>query len=182
MIKKVVFSIFALALFTVPAIAQKDNHWDTYVGYQFLRQNIDADRGDFTFNRDSDLNGFNVSTSYFSEDSPVGVTGEFAANFDTKDARNGFYTLMGGLTIQDRKAKFQPFVRGLAGTVVNRADEDARIVPRRSDFAFAAAFGGGADVKISKHVKLRLVQVDYLYSNSFGANQHNLRVGSGIVF
>ncbi len=51
--------------------------------------------------------------------------------------------------------------------------------------AFAMAAGGGVDVKIMRHVALRLVQADYYltrFDNSVNDHQNNLRIGAGLVF
>ena len=51
-----------------------------------------------------------------------------------------------------------------------------------SSNAFAMTTGGGADVTLSKHVSLRAIQVEYLYTRFGGASQNNLRIQSGIVW
>ena len=47
--------------------------------------------------------------------------------------------------------------------------------------AFAAAAGGGADVTLTRHVSLRAIQVDYLYTHFAGTGQNNLRMQSGLA-
>ena len=49
--------------------------------------------------------------------------------------------------------------------------------------AFALAFGGGFDAKVTPHVAVRLIQVDYVLTK-FGTNTHqnNARISAGIVF
>jgi hypothetical protein len=44
------------------------------------------------------------------------------------------------------------------------------------------AFGGGADITLSKHVSLRAAQFDYLYTHFGGEGQNNFRIQSGIVY
>jgi hypothetical protein len=57
-----------------------------------------------------------------------------------------------------------------------------------SSNSFAAAFGGGVDVRLSPAVSLRVIQAEYLLTHfrdldSFERhNQHNIRVSTGIVF
>ena len=56
-----------------------------------------------------------------------------------------------------------------------------------TDSANALAFqtGGGVDLRISKHLKVRAVQVDYLRTelpNGSSNLQNNLRVSAGVVF
>src|SRR5258708_6878230 len=48
--------------------------------------------------------------------------------------------------------------------------------------SFAMALGGGADYKLTEHVALRLIQVEYLYTHFAGTRQNNARIESGIVY
>jgi opacity protein-like surface antigen len=48
--------------------------------------------------------------------------------------------------------------------------------------SFAMAMGGGADYKLTEHVALRLIQVEYLYTHFGGNRQNNARIESGIVY
>ncbi len=54
-----------------------------------------------------------------------------------------------------------------------------------STSAFALAFGGGFDARVTPHVAVRLIQVDYVLTKfNDGANnrQNNARISAGIVF
>jgi opacity protein-like surface antigen len=48
--------------------------------------------------------------------------------------------------------------------------------------SFAMSLGGGADYKLTEHVALRLIQVEYLYTHFGGVRQNNARIESGIVY
>lgn len=182
--KKTIIFLFTIAVLAIPTFAQTEVKNDTefYIGYQFVRVNPDIKQPNFRFDRTSDLNGANASlTQYVSKN--IGVTGELGANFDTENARTGLYTAMGGLTIKGNREKtIQPFIRGLAGVSVFRADDDRRIFPAKNDLGFAWAVGAGLDVKVGERVKLRLLQADYLQTNNYNKPQNNLRLGAGIVF
>lgn len=57
--------------------------------------------------------------------------------------------------------------------------------PTPSADSLAFQPGGGADVPLTPHISLRVLQVDYLYTrlpNSSLNYQNNLRIGAGIVF
>ena len=57
--------------------------------------------------------------------------------------------------------------------------------PTPSADSLAFQPGGGADVPLTPHISLRVLQVDYLYTrlpNSSLIYQNNLRIGAGIVF
>ena len=48
--------------------------------------------------------------------------------------------------------------------------------------SFAMSLGGGADYKLTDHVALRLIQVEYLYTHFAGVRQNNARIESGIIY
>jgi outer membrane immunogenic protein len=73
-----------------------------------------------------------------------------------------------------------PFVQALFGG--ERFSAGVSGLGSASSNAFAMAAGGGADVTLSRHLTLRAVQVDYLYTHFGGASQNNLRLQSGIVY
>jgi hypothetical protein len=47
--------------------------------------------------------------------------------------------------------------------------------------AFAMAFGGGLDIKLTNRLAVRPLQADYLLSRVNGFTQNNLRIGTGLV-
>jgi len=113
------------------------------------------------------------------------------------------YTFLFGPVVSFRGDRITPFVHALFGG--NHISTDAfdivevtGAVPAGSETAFAMAFGGGVDVKLTRHFSARLGQFDYLYTkhcgNLFGtgctlglageseaAHQNNFRFSTGIV-
>ena len=55
-------------------------------------------------------------------------------------------------------------------------------IPGRTSSAFSTAVGGGIDLKLSKHLWLRPVQVDYLLTRFGSATQNQPRISTGLVF
>jgi opacity protein-like surface antigen len=51
-----------------------------------------------------------------------------------------------------------------------------------SSNSFAMALGGGADYKLTEHIALRLIQVEYLYTHFGGTRQNNARIEAGVVY
>ena len=76
-----------------------------------------------------------------------------------------------------------PFVRALFGTshIRTRAAEAGQTFAF-TDTRFAAAFGGGLDVRLGEHVALRAVQLDYVQTHFFDETQHKGRLSFGLVF
>ena len=73
-----------------------------------------------------------------------------------------------------------PSVQALFGS--ERFSAGINGVGSGSTNAFATALGGGADVTVTRHVSLRVLQFDYLYTHFSGASQNNFRLQSGIVW
>lgn len=73
-----------------------------------------------------------------------------------------------------------PFVQVLFGG--ERFSAGVAGLGSASSNTFAMTAGGGADVTLSKHVSLRAIQVEYLYTRFGGDSQNNLRIQSGIVW
>jgi hypothetical protein len=76
-----------------------------------------------------------------------------------------------------------PSIHVLAGV-----DHDSFTIPttlpstfNQTDLAFAALAGGTLDGNLSRHVAIRLAQVDYLYTHHYGTNQSSFRYAGGLV-
>jgi len=79
-----------------------------------------------------------------------------------------------------RQGRLFPFVQALFGG--DRISGSVSGLGSSSDNAFAMAFGGGADITLSKHVSLRAAQFDYFYTHFGGQSQNNFRIQSGIAY
>jgi hypothetical protein len=82
--------------------------------------------------------------------------------------------------------RIHPFVHALFGTVhgVATVPSPAPLVgtTKVTDNAFGLAFGGGLNVKATRHVWLRLIQVDYIRSQFSNGGQNETRISAGLVF
>jgi hypothetical protein len=181
-------NIFAAVLLTVVSIfgasvaSAQERNVQGYVGVQVVRVNPDVRKPLFKFDRTTDTVGVNASVTGFVPDSSVGFTGELGANFDGSTHDSSLVTGLGGVTLQARNARLQPFVRGLGGFARVNADGDVLSLNNQTDYSPAFAVGGGLDIKLSDNIALRVVQADYLQTHAFDSVQHNLRLGVGIRF
>ncbi|HEY6944701.1 MAG TPA: outer membrane beta-barrel protein [Candidatus Acidoferrum sp.] len=73
-----------------------------------------------------------------------------------------------------------PFVQTLLGG--ERLSAGVTGAGSLSSNAFAWTAGGGADVTLTRHVSLRAIQVEYLYTHFGGASQNSFRLQSGLVW
>lgn len=194
------------------AAAQSDyKKFEFFGGYSHNRIDTgigddDPDFGDIVDEREG-FNGFNTSitgniTRY------VGLKFDFSGHFKNRsiplgpvnngiDINSRVYNFLGGVQIKDNSSEttFKPFVHGLFGAAHARdrvdVTEQGCIAifpsPCPSDFTsketgWAAAFGGGIDIRASDRIDIRVIQVDYNPTGLFDRTQHNFRIGVGIVF
>jgi len=153
------------------------------------------------------FHGFEVSATgnlsrYF------GLKGDFSAHFkDTTfpfgnfanasvDVDSRLLQFLGGVQLKDNSSEktFKPFAHALAGVAHGRNRVHFNdvaciaIFPNQcSDFTesetgFAAALGGGLDIRANDRIDVRVIQFDYNPTRLFDSTQHNFRIGVGIVF
>jgi hypothetical protein len=152
------------------------------------------------------LNGGSASIA-FNLNRYFGLVGDFGGFDDTKlqiagtganppraaDASGTAYTFMAGPRLSFRYSRVTPFVQVLFGGV--HASEvtlsnctGALCTPLPSENSIAMTAGGGIDLKIHRHVAIRIVQAEYLMTNfadlSTGNRdtQNDMRLSSGLVF
>ena len=190
------------------AAAQSDDYkkFDLFAGYShnFINNTIGAEG----FGDDPQgYPGFNASVTG-NVSRYVGLKFDFSGHFKNRtilfgpvvngiDLHSRLYNILGGVQIKDNSSEttFKPFVHVLAGAahMRNRVDINNDVciaifpVPCPGDFTekdtgFAAAFGGGLDVRVSDRIDIRILQLDYLPTRRFDDTQQTLRVGIGIVF
>ncbi len=127
------------------------------------------------------------------DDTKLQIAGTGATPPRTVDASGTAYTFMAGPRLSFRTRRVTPFVQALFGGV--HASEvtlsnctGALCTPLPKENAFAMTAGGGIDLKIHRHVAIRIVQAEYLMTNfadlSTGNRhmQNDMRLSSGLVF
>jgi len=162
--------------------------------------------GDIVNEREG-FNGFEVSaTGNLSR--YIGLKGDFSGHFKNRnlqipglpgssvDIDSRLFNFLGGVQIKDNSTEgtFKPFAHALAGVAHARNSVEFNdvvciaIVPSpcspftENETGFAAAFGGGLDIRASDRISIRAIQVDYNPTRLFDSTQHNFRIGVGIVF
>ena len=127
----------------------------------------------------------------------IGITGDFSAHFhrdSTSTAGGKFsrqrdqYALLGGLQFKAHNHdRVQPFAHALFGVSIFRGFT-SNITPAGNIFtfddatSFGMALGGGLDIRTSKRIDVRLIQVDYSPTHFGSGWQHNVRLSIGIIF
>jgi len=115
------------------------------------------------------------------------VGGEHASNIDHTSADLTLTSFLGGARYSRRWFKeMAPFGQLLLGG----AHASGALTPSSSGQsssanAFAMVAGGGMDLEMSRHWKVRLIEVDYFFTrfdNGSNDHQNNLRVSVGVAY
>jgi hypothetical protein len=185
--------------------------WDIFGGFSHNRVDTgvgdddDPDLADL-FDEREGFNGFNASVTR-NVSRYVGFKFDVAGHYKTRNlqifgVQNGLnfksslYNFLGGVQLKDNSSEktFKPFAHALVGAAHgrNRIHVDnqvcIQIVPNpcpddftQSETGFAAAFGGGLDIRATDRLDIRVIQADYNPTRLFGRTQHNFRFGVGLV-
>jgi opacity protein-like surface antigen len=137
-------------------------------------------------------NVFGVKADLFGYTQSSGLRDQLARHGLAGAASGNLFTYMFGPQVKKHTGLFQPFGEALFGAAHTNAyatilTAEGRILNgSASNNAFAFAAGGGIDLAVSKHIALRPVEVDYLFTR-FGArnyhgDQNNFRYIGGLNF
>jgi hypothetical protein len=188
------------------------NKYDIFVGYSHNRVDTgigDNDpQLDDIFDEREGFHGFDASVTG-NVSRYVGIQGDLSGHWKKKtfplvgttasvDLDSSLWNFLGGVQLKDNapETRVKPFAHALAGFAhakVNgnfNPDGCIAVFPspcpadfEESDTGFAAAIGGGLDIRVNERVDFRAVKFDYNPTRLFdGGTQHNFRVGIGIVF
>lgn len=136
-----------------------------------------------------------VSGTYKRQNTTAPITVGNTTGTVSFDTNRSLYNFLGGVQIKDNSsdAKVKPFAHALVGAGHARFNVKNAVctggitvcpsfVASDSETAFAGAFGGGLDIKVSDKVDIRAIQVDYNPMWFNGGTANNLRIGVGVVF
>jgi opacity protein-like surface antigen len=161
---------------------------ETGFDYTFTRVNPGGSLTSYTANGGSGYVEYNLNHV-------VGLVADLGAN--TIGTVNGYalnnttFTYLFGPRFNWRVSRFTPYVQTLVGGArFSNAYDPSSTSPVLgvSENHFAAAIGGGVDVRLTDHIALKPIQVEYLMTQlpSEFANvnqvQNNLRYSAGVVF
>jgi opacity protein-like surface antigen len=181
---------------------ERATQMEAFLGYTFTRFSAATDIPAFTANGGSGQFVYNLNNW-------LGGVLDLGAvhRGDIDDVHLDFMAatfLLGPRVAVRRWPRFTPFVQALFGGVYGTSSSAVDLtavtpgsltIPAgaflravRQQTAFAMTAGGGLDVKISRHVSLRPVQLEYLLTRLRNPitndtnNQNNLRYGAGVNF
>lgn len=162
---------------------------ELFLGYAFQRADtsgINVASHDAVSVNSTNLNGFALEFSHYFHNK-LGYTFDLAYDFNHAVDSTGIKyvrtSYLAGPTYRLRQVGFfTPSVHVLAGL-----DHDDFTVPQPGtviDYKsndFAAAAGVTFDGNLSRHLAVRVAQVDYLYTRHYGTNQSSIRYLGGVV-
>ena len=211
MLKTMLIGIIIVACASIAAAQSDDyKKFEFFAGYSHNRIDTgisdDDPELDDIFDEREGFHGFNTSITgnlsrYF------GLKADFSGHFKSRtfpfgsianavDVDSRVYNFLGGVQFKDNSSEktFKPFAHALAGVAHARNrvnvsnDVCIAIVPSPcpiddtiTETGFAAAFGGGIDIRAGDRIDIRVIQVDYNPTRLFDSTQHNFRIGVGIV-
>ena len=211
MFKTILIGTIILACASIAAAQSDYKKFEFFGGFSHNRVDTGIGDDDPSIqdviNEREGFNGFEVSaTGNFTRF--LGLKGDFSGHFKNKtfaipglpgsnvEVDSRVFNFLGGVQLKDNSTEgtFKPFAHALAGVAHARNSVDFNdvaciaIVPSpcspftESETGFAAAFGGGLDIRASDRISIRAIQVDYNPTRLFDSTQHNFRIGVGIVF
>jgi opacity protein-like surface antigen len=135
----------------------------------------------------------NGGSGYFEYNlnSLLGLVGDFGGYANTRAGINDkALTYLFGPRFNWRHARFNPYVQFLFGGAYAWSGPNGNSTTQN---AFATAAGGGLDYKLTDHIALKPIQVEYVMTQfnsanlggstkSFGDHQNDIRYSAGVVF
>ena len=164
---------FALlfGMFSLAAFAQENApKAEFFGGYQYTR-----------FDGGLNANGWDMALTG-NLNRWFGVTGDFSGAYKSQNgvSFNNYTYTFGPVVSLRHNEMFTPFAHFLAGGFHSSAAFGGF---SGSGSGFAMMFGGGVDVKATKHIGVRAVQFDWLSLRANGASDNNnMRISTGLLF
>lgn len=148
--------------------------WEVFGGYSFRRM----DTPSLGYADYSNLQGWNAQGAYnltqhwsFALD----LSGHYGSHLHVFD-------YMIGPQYSWRMEKSRVFVHGLFGKGQNTVDVPNGTLNSIKSVGRAVAAGAGFDWDFSSRFTIRVVQADFINTNTFGTSQNDIRVSTGVVF
>lgn len=100
-----------------------------------------------------------------------GFRAEFSSTPDRRDGSHRHWALIGGqLKSQRESLRWRPFAHFMAGGVFEK-----------DRAALVSVIGGGLDIKLTRHIDLRVLQAEYAPYRRAGRTFHDGRAAFGLV-
>jgi len=154
--------------------AQEAARLDVFGGFSYMR----FDSPTLGYADYSNLYGWNAGATVnikLNLGVAVDLSGHYGSHLDV-------YSYMFGPQYTWRREKSRFFVHGLFGKDQTRVNIPQPTRPYFESVGASYGGGGGFDWDFSPRITIRVVQADYLRTDTFGSTQSNVRVSTGLVF
>jgi len=167
---------FAFLLVLTPGFvaAQVAPRWEIFGGYSYRRM----DTPTLGFADYSNLHGWNAAAAFNLTRSwsfALDLSGHYGSHLRE-------FSYMIGPQYNWRREKSKFFVHGLFGKVQEVVDVPNGTLNSIKSVGRSLAGGGGFDWDYSSRFTIRVVQADFVSTNTFGTTQHDIRVSTGLIF
>jgi len=177
-----------------PAFGQEAPRVEIFGGYSYLNFDFSTPTKGLV-DRES-FNGWEASAT-FNVNRWLGLEGDFSGHYkgdclNVSGLTCKDYSFMGGPRFAYRRGKATVFAHGLFGGDHLSGSFSGFSI---SHTAFALAAGGGIDYAVTKHISIRIGEVDYLMTRhaaqdfipllsglNLPGHENNVRVSAGVVF
>jgi hypothetical protein len=156
------------------AAAQTAPRWEVFGGYSYRRM----DTPSLGYADYSNLQGWNAAGAF-------NITPTWSVALDLSGhygSHLSVFNYMIGPQFNWRRDKSKVFVHGLFGKAQNHVDVANGTVNGIKSVGRALDAGAGYDWDYSPKFTIRVVQADFINTNTFGTNQNDLRVSVGLIF
>src|SRR5262249_20043126 len=170
---------------------------EVFLGYSYVRMSTDTVIGPTTVNEHFEFIPGGVASLTGNINNWFGLTGEFGFYnlHDVGRVEGKLYTFLAGPRFAFSHRRWTPYIQGLVGGARLTSSFPTGFVSdapffnsKGNDFhqnAFAAEGGFGLDWHATRHVSMRLGEIDYLFTrftDRHDDRQNNLKASAGIVF
>lgn len=175
--RRFMWVIGLLVVAALPARAQNTPMIEVMGGYSYLRPDssgaalsMNGWQASVTENLNHWFGGTAEFSGYYANATPASGPPDINVNAQS--------FLFGPQFSHRKSSSFTPFGHILVGAFRGSQGYLGISQPKTD---FAAAFGGGIDIKIHKKVALRIIQADYIATPFLNQRQDNIRLSAGIV-
>lgn len=155
--------------------AQKLPEIDVYGGPTYTRFNSPS----IGFSGDTNLAGGIISVTAPHLYEELGLTISASGGYGSQLK---VYNFLVGPQFSSEKGRLRFFGDILFGKAETKVTINQPTQSEITSVGRAVALGGGLELSLSRHISVRPIDADYVYSKTFGKSQNNIRISAGVVY
>lgn len=175
--KCLIMLVLLLFAMVTGAKAQEGPSFEVSGNYNFIRTNPGGGASGFN------CHGFG-GTAAIDANRWVGIVGDFGGckvtGLPSGTSSTAWTYLFGPRIFLAGNSRISPYAQVLLGG--ERLSAAVTGFLSAANTSFAMTFGGGLNIRATKHISIRPFQTEYLYTKFGTTHQNNLRIQSGLVY